>query len=298
MRRRSGRIADCEASAISWPSKADRARGRLVDAHDEAREASTCRSRTRRPGRRSRLRDVEIDAVDRVHDLLLAEEALCGSGKCFTRPRTCSSGSPRSASAGAVIHAGAVAWAGTGARVAGGGNGSPDCVTQQRALRSGRKLQQVGMLAALVDAERAARREAAAGRMRERIGRRAFDGHQPPLSRDMPVDARHRVDQRPGVGMARIGQDLPRSAPPRPPRRHTSRSTRAHTLAITPSSWLIRMMAAPKSRLSSTIRSRICAWMVTSSAVVGSSAISSAGSLEKPIASMTRWRMPPENWCG
>jgi hypothetical protein len=35
--------------------------------------------------------------------------------------------------------------------------------------------------------------------------------------------------------------------------------------------------------------------MVTSSAVVGSSAISSEGSLAKPIASITRCRMPPEN---
>ena len=54
----------------------------------------------------------------------------------------------------------------------------------------------------------------------------------------------------------------------------------------------------PKSAFSSRSRSRICAWIVTSSAVVGSSAISSTGSLENPIASITRWRMPPENWCG
>ena len=46
------------------------------------------------------------------------------------------------------------------------------------------------------------------------------------------------------------------------------------------------------------MRSRICACVVTSSAVVGSSAISSAGSLMSAIAIITRWRMPPENWCG
>jgi hypothetical protein len=67
---------------------------------------------------------------------------------------------------------------------------------------------------------------------------------------------------------------------------------------MTPRSWLISTMAALKSALSSRSKSRICAWMVTSSAVVGSSASSSTGSLEKPIASITRWRMPPENWCG
>ncbi len=44
--------------------------------------------------------------------------------------------------------------------------------------------------------------------------------------------------------------------------------------------------------------SRICACTVTSSAVVGSSAISSLGSLASAIAIITRWRMPPENSCG
>jgi hypothetical protein len=43
---------------------------------------------------------------------------------------------------------------------------------------------------------------------------------------------------------------------------------------------------------------RICAWIVTSSAVVGSSAISSDGLQDKAMAIITRWRMPPESWCG
>ena len=42
-------------------------------------------------------------------------------------------------------------------------------------------------------------------------------------------------------------------------------------------------------------QSRICAWMVTSSAVVGSSAIRSLGSQASAIAIMARWRIPPEN---
>ncbi len=46
------------------------------------------------------------------------------------------------------------------------------------------------------------------------------------------------------------------------------------------------------------ISSRICFWMVTSSAVVGSSAISSLGSQASAMAIMTRWRMPPDSWCG
>ncbi len=44
--------------------------------------------------------------------------------------------------------------------------------------------------------------------------------------------------------------------------------------------------------------SRICAWMVTSSAVVGSSAMSRSGSLASAMAIITRWRWPPESWCG
>ena len=37
---------------------------------------------------------------------------------------------------------------------------------------------------------------------------------------------------------------------------------------------------------------------VTSSAVVGSSAISRSGWQASAIAIITRWRMPPESWCG
>ena len=42
----------------------------------------------------------------------------------------------------------------------------------------------------------------------------------------------------------------------------------------------------------------ICAWIETSSAVVGSSATISFGSAASASAITTRWRMPPENWCG
>ena len=56
--------------------------------------------------------------------------------------------------------------------------------------------------------------------------------------------------------------------------------------------------ALPKSCWSLWISFRICACVVTSSAVVGSSAISRSGLLISAIAIITRWRMPPENWCG
>ena len=53
------------------------------------------------------------------------------------------------------------------------------------------------------------------------------------------------------------------------------------------------------SRACSSFKSwRIWAWMVTSSAVVGSSAIRMSGSLASAIAIITRCRCPPESWCG
>ena len=49
------------------------------------------------------------------------------------------------------------------------------------------------------------------------------------------------------------------------------------------------------STLTWSISSRIWACTVTSSAVVGSSAISTDGLLTSAIAIIARWRMPPEN---
>ena len=68
--------------------------------------------------------------------------------------------------------------------------------------------------------------------------------------------------------------------------------------ATTPRSWVIRITPMSKSRLTLSISSRICACTVTSSAVVGSSAISTDGLCTSAIAIIARWRMPPENWCG
>ena len=45
-------------------------------------------------------------------------------------------------------------------------------------------------------------------------------------------------------------------------------------------------------------RAMISACTVTSRAVVGSSAISSAGRQASAMAIPTRWRCPPESWCG
>ena len=56
--------------------------------------------------------------------------------------------------------------------------------------------------------------------------------------------------------------------------------------------------AALNSCFSRSSRSRIWACTVTSSAVVGSSAISRSGFSESAIAIIARCRMPPENSCG
>ena len=74
--------------------------------------------------------------------------------------------------------------------------------------------------------------------------------------------------------------------------------TRSAASAITPMSCVISIAAVPRS-LQTRRSTRITwAWTETSSAVVGSSAISSAGSAHSASAIATRWRMPPENWCG
>ena len=68
--------------------------------------------------------------------------------------------------------------------------------------------------------------------------------------------------------------------------------------ATTPMSCVIRMIAESRRLWRLRSRSRTSACTVTSSAVVGSSAISSSGSHEIDCAIIARWRWPPESWCG
>ena len=75
-------------------------------------------------------------------------------------------------------------------------------------------------------------------------------------------------------------------------------STRSAICATRPISWVIRITAIPRSFCSSFKSCMICAWMVTSRAVVGSSAIRSLGRQDKAMAIITRWRWPPESKWG
>ncbi len=104
------------------------------------------------------------------------------------------------------------------------------------------------------------------------------------------------------AGRACRGGAAPRRVPPpagaRPRGRRTSPTTASHISAMTPMSWVMNSSAVPLLRCSSRIRCRICACTVTSSAVVGSSAISSRGSHSSAMAIITRCFMPPESSCG
>src|SRR5712692_2038906 len=75
-------------------------------------------------------------------------------------------------------------------------------------------------------------------------------------------------------------------------------ATLSHVSAITLRSWEIRIMERWSSFRSRSRSSRIWAWIMTSRAVTGSSAITSFGSQARAIAIITRWRMPPENSWG
>jgi hypothetical protein len=72
-------------------------------------------------------------------------------------------------------------------------------------------------------------------------------------------------------------------------------TTSSAMLATTPRSCVMSSTAIWNSCCSCLMSRRICAWMVTSSAVVGSSAISSAGRHTSAIAIIARWRSPPES---
>ena len=143
---------------------------------------------------------------------------------------------------------------------------------------------------------RAARVERAAAGQRDQARRAARDRHERLVAR--AVEARDRLQQAPRVGVLgrvedRVGRRLLDDLA-----RRTSRRSRRRCSATTPRSWVIRTTAMSSSRWSRAIRSRICACTVTSSAVVGSSAISTFGSFASAIAIIARWRMPPENSCG
>ena len=120
---------------------------------------------------------------------------------------------------------------------------------------------------------RAARMEGAAGRDRGQARHRARDLRQ-------PFGARRRASGSSPSGRAcrdaAARLITSRTGPISTMRPAYITATRSAVSAITPMSWVISMMAVPCSRHSRFSSAMICAWTETSSAVVGSSAMTSS----------------------
>ena len=141
-----------------------------------------------------------------------------------------------------------------------------------------------------------ARMERAADRPRARMRHGAADRRQPL--------ARHGAHDRAPSAAARACRDgAARRTAAATGANSTMRpryitATSSAICAITPMSWVISISAMPLVRCSRRSRARICACVVTSSAVVGSSAIRMSGSAASASAMPTRWRRPPLSWNG
>ena len=100
-------------------------------------------------------------------------------------------------------------------------------------------------------------------------------------------ELRHRVQQRLGVGVPGGDEDVAAiDCSTICPAYMTT--TSSATSAMTPRSWVTKIIAMSSSRWRVWSRSMICAWVVTSRAVVGSSAISSLGEHDSAMAIITR----------
>ena len=259
MSRRRRRSARAASARRSWPVEARPARRRARSAAAARARASTCRSPTRRRCPASR-RGAGPQARRRRRRACTRPPPL--TGKCLVRPSTASSGSR---------HASAIAGARMTQRSPCGAAARCQQASRGHPLPSGGDLGGAALL----------RPRAAAGEGQpggRSPGRRhgARDGRA--ACRRARAEPRHRGQQ---ARACRGGAGWRNSAAHRRPlddaARRTSRPPRRTYSATTPRSWVISRIAMPSSSRSRCSSSRICAWMVTSSAVVGSSAISSCG---------------------
>ena len=196
---------------MSTPSKRSSPPSARAGARSAA-PASTCRSRIRRPARRSRRESTvrSTPSTACTHALARRTATSFGSGKCFVRSRSSSSGSPRVAGrrrASDVSARGAVrprASRGDRRRRRRAATRLRDPAARARARRRP---------PAAPDARRTRRcgTGSAARSGSPRASRSGSGGvpsivDQPLLARRVAVEPRHRVEQRPGVGMLRVGQ--------------------------------------------------------------------------------------------
>nr|BFE87690.1 hypothetical protein GCM10020093_102910 [Planobispora longispora] len=75
-------------------------------------------------------------------------------------------------------------------------------------------------------------------------------------------------------------------------------ASRSHVAASTDRSCEIMIRLMPRPAMSERISVSTWAWIITSRAVVGSSAMISWGSQASAMAIITRWRCPPDSSCG
>ena len=148
-------------------------------------------------------------------------------------------------------------------------------------------------LARATDPLHAARMERAPGRPVVRVRDGAGNGRK--LRPDLGLNRRDRAEKGLRVGCRgawKIASTGPRSTTR--PRYITT--TSSHISATTPRLWVMRMIAIPSRACRWRSRSRICACVVTSSAVVGSSAIRTRGPQASAVAIIARCRSPPLSW--
>ena len=137
-------------------------------------------------------------------------------------------------------------------------------------------------LGAFRNCARASRMKSASRGRMQRARNRAGNGLQAMVP--SAVEAGNRFEQPVRVRIQRISKQLGG----RRLLHHPSRVQNRHIvgiLATMPRSCVTRITARPSRTCNSRMRSRICAWIVTFSAVVGSSAISSAGHTTAPSRS-------------
>ena len=163
------------------------------------------------------------------------------------------------------------------------GRGPPRAAAARASAHSGRRARQRGWNG-----------QPEGGWMSE--GGLARDRHEPPAARRRRAWGSSRAG--PTCRGAAGRRRRPRPAPPRRSARRTSPRRGRPCAPPRRGRGVISRIPDPSARCCSCIRSRIWAWMVTSSAVVGSSAMSRAGRQARAMAIITRWRWPPESWCG
>ena len=256
--------------------------------------ASTCRSRIRRRGRPPRLGDARSVTPSTACTVVLARRARRAARRCARSRR-------------------AAATKRFETRVELEQRAARDSPARRRRADAGRRAQRHGGTrsagAPSTAVERGLRhrrthglaRAGSAARRRSPAAGAAATASMPGICAQRAAPGarggRHRVEQAARVGMARRVEHLAgRPALDDAPGVH-------HRDAVGEAGddrEVVRDPDQRRARLAHQLLhlGRICAWIVTSSAVVGSSATISSGRCSSAMAMATRWRMPPENWCG